>query len=289
MRSEQEMYDLILNTAKDDDRIRAVILNGSRANPNARPDFFQDFDILYIVTDVGSFTADHSWIKCFGEMMILQLPDTMGGESPRPGGSFGYLMQFMDGNRIDLGLIPVAKVGEIEKDSLSIVLLDKDSLIEPFPPSSEGGYLPKPPTAKEFFDCCNEFWWVSPYVAKGLWREEIIYAKAMLDNYVREQLMTMLTWYIGVQTGFSLNPGKLGKHFKRHLGPELWAMLEQTYSDANYDRTWDAHDTMCRLFRTAATGVAAHFGYDYPYGDDERVSAHLRHVRALPKDAKEMY
>jgi hypothetical protein len=29
------MYDQILNYAKDDDNIRAVVLNGSRANPNA--------------------------------------------------------------------------------------------------------------------------------------------------------------------------------------------------------------------------------------------------------------
>ena len=28
MRSEQEMFDLILNTAKEDERIRAVIMNG---------------------------------------------------------------------------------------------------------------------------------------------------------------------------------------------------------------------------------------------------------------------
>ena len=35
MRSEQEMLDLIINTARDDERIRAAILNGSRANPNA--------------------------------------------------------------------------------------------------------------------------------------------------------------------------------------------------------------------------------------------------------------
>ena len=289
MRSEQEMYHLILDTAKGDDRIRAVILNGSRANPTAQRDFFQDFDVVYVVTEVGSFTADHSWIKRFGEMMILQLPDLMDDPSPRADGGFAYLMQFADGNRIDLTLIPAAKVSEIERDSLSVLLLDKDGLIQPFAPASEDGYLPHPPTLKEFFDCCNEFWWVSPYVAKGLWRGEIIYAKTMLDQYVREQLMKMLTWYIAVQTGFSLNPGKYGKHFQQHLEPELWAMLEQTYSDADYEHTWDAHELMCRLFRLTAARVAAHFGFDYPYGDDERVSAHLKHVRSLPKDAKEMY
>ncbi len=54
MRSEQEMLDLILDTARKDERIRAVMMNGSRANPNAPRDFFQDFDIVYFVTEVDS-------------------------------------------------------------------------------------------------------------------------------------------------------------------------------------------------------------------------------------------
>lgn len=40
MRTEQEMLDLILNTAKEDERIRAVIMNGSRANKNVSKDCF---------------------------------------------------------------------------------------------------------------------------------------------------------------------------------------------------------------------------------------------------------
>jgi aminoglycoside 6-adenylyltransferase len=35
MRSEKEMLDLILETAKQDDRIWIVILSDSRANPNS--------------------------------------------------------------------------------------------------------------------------------------------------------------------------------------------------------------------------------------------------------------
>jgi len=45
MRNEKEMLDLILNIAENDDNIRAVIMNGSRVNPHAKKDPFQDFDI----------------------------------------------------------------------------------------------------------------------------------------------------------------------------------------------------------------------------------------------------
>lgn len=289
MRSEGQMYDLILSTARDDERIRAVILNGSRANPNAPRDIFQDFDILYIVTDVAAFKQDPHWIDRFGELMILQLPDDMTDPPPLDNPGYTFLMQFSDGNRIDLNLFPVDRLTELEEDSLTVVLLDKDSILSPFPPSNESGYLPKPPTAKQFFDCCNEFWWVSPYAAKGLWRGEIVYARHMADQYVREQLMKMLHWYIGVKTGFALNPGKYGKYYRRYLEPELWELLMQTYSDAAYDHTWDALETMGKLFRRIAIPVAEHFGYDYPHAEDKKVSAHLQHMRSLPRDADSIY
>jgi aminoglycoside 6-adenylyltransferase len=289
LRSEEEMYALILHTAREDERIRAVILNGSRTNPQAPSDIFQDFDVIYLVTEMDSFKRDGDWIKRFGELMILQLPDDMG--NPPPGGEpgYAYLMQFADGNRIDLCLYPIARLRELKRDSLSVLLLDKDGVVEPFPPPNENDYLPKLPTRKAFEDCCNEFWWVSIYVAKGLWRGEIIYAKAMLDQLMREQLMKMLVWYIGVKTRFSVNLGKFGKNFQRYLEAGLWEMLQRTYADADYERNWDALMTACELFRIIGRSVGEHFGFDYLEEEDERVSAHLRHVRQLPKTAKSIY
>ena len=289
MRSEQELLDLILNTARQDERIRAVLMNGSRANPAAPTDIFQDYDIVYIVSDINSFKHDPDWIDCFGERMILQLPDDMDDPPPMGGDHYAYLMQFCDGNRIDLGIFPIAKLNELPKDSQTLLLLDKDGIIGPVPPADDSDYFPKPPTVKQYTDCCNEFWWVSPYVAKGLWRGEIIYAKVMLDQFVREQLMKMLNWYIGVKTQFSKNPGKFGKYYQKYLETELWEMLLKTYADASYEGNWEALLTAGDLFRMIALQVADHFGYEYPAADDERVSAHLRHVRLLPKDAKEIY
>jgi aminoglycoside 6-adenylyltransferase len=289
MRSEREMLDLIINTARNDERVCAVIMNGSRVNPNVPKDCFQDYDVIYVVTEKESFLADSSWIKIFGELMILQLPDDMSDSPPEGKDSYCYLMQFADGNRIDLTLIPVDKLDKLEPDSLTLTLLDKDGILPPYDPPNDSGYLPKPPTAKAFFDCINEFWWVSPYVAKGLWRHEIPYAKQMLDSYVREQLMKMLDWYVGMRTGFQKSPGKLGKYLEKYLEPELWRLLLSTYTDADYDHTWDALFAMGDLFRRIAIPVARHFDFTYPYSDDERLTAHLRHVRLLPPDAKEMY
>jgi aminoglycoside 6-adenylyltransferase len=285
MRGEHEVLDLIIGTARADERIRAAVLSGSRANPNAFRDIFQDFDITYLVRDVEPFKQDRTWIRRFGEMMIFQTPEAMGSPAPLRDGRFSYLMQFTDGNRIDLTLLPLWKLGSHEWESASAPLLDKDGLLEHLPPASERDYLPTRPSAKEFEDCCNEFWWVCPYVAKGLWREQVIHAKHVLDHPVRQQLMKMLLWYAGARTGFGRNFGADGKHLQQSLEPELWQGLKRTYSGAEVGETWEALFAACGLFRRAATLVAMEFGFRYPHADDERVSRHLAHVRGLPKDA----
>jgi aminoglycoside 6-adenylyltransferase len=63
----------------------------------------------------------------------------------------------------------------------------------------------------------------------------------------------------------------------------------KTYADASVENTWDALEMMYRLFRNVALHVAAHFSFEYPEGDDQRVSAHLKSVRMLPKNATELY
>jgi aminoglycoside 6-adenylyltransferase len=289
MRSVSEMMELILQTASEDDRIRVVIMNGSRANPDAPQDPFQDFDIVYGVTELAPYVQNLPWIDRFGERMILQMPEAMQDPPPSNDGCFAYLMQFIDGNRIDLGICPLELLDKENADSQSILLLDKDGIYPPLPPPSDRDYLPAPPTAGLFGDCCNEFWWVSSNVAKGLWRNELPYARCMLDPVMREPFMKMIAWQIGIQTNFSKSPGKFGKYFQRYLDAETWEMLLKTYAGGSIEHTWDALLAMCDLFHRSALLVAQHFGFDYPLAEALKVRAHLLHVRALPADAQEIY
>ena len=286
MRSDNEMLELILNVAEQDDNIRAVIMNGSRVNPHAKRDPFQDFDIVYFVRDVEPYKRNQTFVNQFGDLMIMQLPEDMVDPPPHGDGHYTYLMQFLDGTRIDLSFYSLETVPAIIADSLTVVLLDKDRLIRELPPPSDRDYLPKPPTAKLFDDCCNEFWWVSTYVAKGLWRDELTYTKHILDVYLREQLMKMLVWYFGIQTDFQKSPGKLGKYLKECLDPEIWRQLESTYADWQPEHIWDSLFVMGNLFRQLGQYVAKHFDFAYPEQDDKNVSNYLQHIQRLSQNAK---
>ncbi|HZG57218.1 aminoglycoside 6-adenylyltransferase [Paenibacillus sp.] len=286
MRNEQEMIDAILGFAKEDDRVRAVVLNGSRANPCAPKDMFQDYDVLFLVTSVMDFVRERDWIRRrFGEWIIMQTPDEHDRPDAETFDRFAYLMLFADGNRIDLTFYPVARLDELRHESLSVKLLDKDGIVGTLPPPSIADHRTRPPTETRYAQVCNEFWWVSTYVAKGLWRRELPYAKTMLEQPVRDALLQMLRWHVGVRTGFAADPGKAGKYLENVLEPRLWQAFVCTYPDADYDRIWDALFAMCALFRETALEIAGHCGFGYPEGDDRRVTEYLRRVRALPRDA----
>jgi len=291
MRTEQEMFDIIMGFAEKDERVRAVGMNGSRTNSNVPKDIFQDFDIVYIVTDLESFVDDPTWIDIFGERIILQTPNNMplfsSGDNKD---GFAYLMLFTDGNRIDLSLCPIQKRDNWNGgDKLSIILLDKDEALPNLPAPTDEDYRVQVPSAEFFSDCCNEFWWVSTYIVKGLWRREILYAQDHLNLYVRPMLLKMLEWQVGVNTNFSLSIGKNGKYLEKYLDQTMWGKLMSTYANGTYEGVWDALFAMVDLFRTSALEVAEQLKFSYPYEEDKRVSSYLQHIKNLPAHATDIY
>src|SRR4029453_15882612 len=101
MRSADEIQKLIVDFARQDERVRAVLLNGSRAHQNVTPDEFQDFDIVFVVNNKERFSRDHSWTDFLGDKIIWQLPDEMSfGKAQVKAIAFHYLMLFEDLNRI---------------------------------------------------------------------------------------------------------------------------------------------------------------------------------------------
>ncbi|WP_353718887.1 aminoglycoside 6-adenylyltransferase [Dyadobacter sp. 676] len=292
-RSTFRMMELILEVARNDSRILAVLQDGSRSNPNIVPDIFQDFDIIYVVEDLAPFLRDHSWTDVFGERMIMQMPEDMELYPPSAelAGAFSYLMLFTDGNRIDLVMTPLEKLDQFTGDSLCKVLLDKAGIFSasPLRAVSDAGYHIQKPSARSFTDCCNEFWFTSGSVGKALWRGQVIYVQELLNQVIRGALLQMLDWYIGCRHDFQVNPGKWGKFYGRFLEPGLYEKLLATYPVASVPHIWDATFASMDLFRCSAKAVAAELGYEYPANWDEHLTSYLLHVRQLPADAQRIY
>jgi aminoglycoside 6-adenylyltransferase len=292
MRNEKEMFDIILKTAVDDPRIRAVYMNGSRTNPNVKKDIFQDYDIVYVVTKIKPFLENESWIDIFGKRLYMQLPDALDkslGKKTDTDSCYGYLIQLSDGNRLDLRLqTPDFAKNEILKDKLCVILLDKDRILPDIPLSSDVDYHVKRPSAEEFHYCCNEFWWLFNNVGKGLWRNEITYVMDMINFYIRPELIKMLSWHIGIKTDFSCSIGKSGKYMKNFLKKDTWGKFLNTYSDAKTENIWNSVFIMTDLFHNTAQETAAFFNFTYDTEEAENSRFFLLHTFRLPKDAKEV-
>lgn len=292
-RSESRMMELILQVARSNDHILAVLQDGSRSNPNVTPDIFQDYDIIYVVESLEPFLQDHSWVDVFGERMIMQLPEDMELYPPSPelAGAFSYLMQFTDGNRMDLVLVSLDQLNHFTSDSLCKVLWDKKGLFDtrPLPPASDTGYWVPKPSSRSFTDCCNEFWYTNAGLAKGLWRGRVIQVQELFNQVIRGALLQMMDWYIGCRYGFKVNPGKMGSFYRQFLEPEVYEKLLATYPSASLPKIWEAVYAAMDLFRTAAKYIAAELGYTYPETWDANVTAYMQHVEQLPGDAGAIY
>ncbi|WP_413381837.1 aminoglycoside 6-adenylyltransferase [Alkalihalobacillus sp. 1P02AB] len=219
MRTEQEIMDSIIRTAQEAKRIRAVYLNGSRTNPNAPKDIFQDYDIVYVVTETASFIQNREWLQPFGEFIMMQEPDNnFSNDEEDFESSYGFLVLFTDGNRIDLRLQTKETLLEnYKKDKLTLPLLDKDHTLPAIPPPSDIDYHVQRPFENDFNCYTNNFEWCLQNVAKGIWRDELPYAKLMFEYTVKKSLDKVVSWWIGIEQNFQVSSGKMGKYFKTYL------------------------------------------------------------------------
>ncbi|WP_028608516.1 aminoglycoside 6-adenylyltransferase [Paenibacillus harenae] len=270
MRSEQDMMNIIVDFAVHDDRIRLVTLEGSRTNKNIPPDRFQDYDISYFVADMDSFKENDQWLTLFGSRVMMQKPEDMELFPSDLGNWFSYLMLFDDGNKLDLTLIPLNEADDYftNSDGLVEVLLDKDNRVKNDVIADDRHYWIKKPTAREFDDCCNEFWMVSTYVVKGLARKEILFAIDHLNEIARPNLLRMMAWQIGSEHGYTFSVGKNYKFINRYLPNEDWETLLSTYSENGYPEMRRSLLTCYELFRKYSRAVAERLGYTYPKYDE---------------------
>lgn len=256
MRTEKEMLDLILNIAKQDKNIKAVCMNGSRVNVKIQPDIHQDFDIVYIVENLEDIIADLEWINQFGNRIITQFPEAQDLYPSELEERYPILMLFDDYNRIDLTLLSKNKLSEyLVEDKLIKILLDKDNLLPKNNSVSEASYWISKPYQKLFDECINEFYWVSTYVMKGIWRNELLYLIDHL-NICRRMLLLMLAWDKGYKFDFQVNFGKSFKYLPNYLGSNKNSELTSTYPHLNTNEIKEALYKMTEMFDYAAVMVS---------------------------------
>ncbi len=253
MRTETEMLDVILKTAETL-QVAAVAMSGSRTNPKAPKDEFQDYDVVYVVENLDELISDLYWIDQFGKRIIEQ---EVGLGQRRL-----YLMIFEDGNRIDLTLCPKDYIQEwVDSEAGFTVLEDPEHLFEPYPPNIER-YWTNSATEKDFEKVCNEFWWVSAYVVKGICRNQLIYATDHLYGICQQELLKLLAWQVAADKE-TVDVGKNYKYLFQYLPAEKEKEFSNLLDFSSIDKITQSLFATMELFHQEAQFLAHKMGFDY--------------------------
>jgi aminoglycoside 6-adenylyltransferase len=290
MSSEQDpILRKLVNWGSNRPSVRAVILTSTRTIPDASLDPFSDYDVIVVVTAVRPYYEDRSWLDVFGKVLVLYR-DPMKADSGHD--RFAYITQYEDGLKIDFTLWPVDILEKFasdpnlpdELDAGYLVLLDKDGLAADLKPPSYQAYIPSPPDRQTYETTVEEFFHETTYVAKLLWRDELMPAKYSLDYVMKSlHLHRMLVWYVEIDGGWKVKPGVLGKGLKKQLAPGTWHRLESTYVGADLEDNWTALFESVHLFRDVAEEVAKKLGYEYPHELEKRVVKYLQQAKNIDR------
>ena len=253
MRTDQEMLALILQIAKKL-QVDAVALSGSRTNQKIQKDDFQDYDVVYIVDGLDYLTSDLSWLDQFGKRIIEQ-HNVLDHRHL-------YLMLFEDGNRIDLTLCPKEHIKEwVDSEADFTVLNDPQGLFVPYAPTPKR-YWTSPTSATDFDKSCNEFWWVSAYVVKGICRKQLLYATDHLYGICQQELLKILAWKVASDRG-AVDIGKNYKYLFNYLPSEKEKEFSVLLDFSSLDKITQSLLATMEFFHQEAQYLAQKMGFDY--------------------------
>jgi aminoglycoside 6-adenylyltransferase len=266
------------------------VLTSSRARPGGAVDALSDHDVILVVSDPAALAADDRWQSAYGRPLAR-----WGDEHELLGLPFSFLgIVHDDWTKVDYMIWPEKLLERIAADEtlpdvLDVgyrVLFDRTGATERWPAPTYRAHIPSPPTQAEYDALAEELWWSASYVAKGLWRGEVVFAKFALDVDMKlGVLRRFLEWRIEIANDWSVKPGAYGRGLERLLDPETAAELAATYVGSGIEENWEALFATTALFRRVAGDVADALALSYPQELDDRASGYLAAVRALARES----
>lgn len=267
----QHLQD-IMQIAENNDNIRALILYGSRVDPDVIPDQFQDYDLYCIVKNVPSFN-----ISIFGSPILsfvpsenypLLFPD-----------KYSHLMLFGNDSRIDLTVCTLETfLSDWDKGQLMRCILDKDGTIPALNETDKSAYWITPMDKKSFEATCSEFFWEVQNMVKGLKRAELSYSMFIRDISLRDMLNRLIDQYIGINNEFRVSVGTLGKYRRKYLSAMEYDLYEKTYLSNTAEDRWNSLGYMMDLFSYLGKKIASNRGYVYPDNSEAIVRAYIHRI-----------
>lgn len=290
--------------------LRAALVLGSRARTgtDTPADAYSDLDLLLLAEDPNRYLDDAGWVAQIGRPRVTFVEETA------TGGGRERRVLFDGGLDVDFSIFPVAVFAGLS-DALGQaaharttaptppadasparqaieaayalkdvarrgirILADKDGLLahalpllDRLPPADTS----PSPSAHDFSETTNDFWYHAVWTAKKLRRGELWVAKSCCDSYMKALLLRMLGWHARAVRGVG-DTWHGGRFVERWADPAALAALRDAYARYDAGEVRRALRATMDLFRRIAGETAAARGFPYPADADEYATALVR-------------
>ncbi len=283
MRDEREILEMVMDAARQDDSVRAVI----RTDLLPVRKYLYTYNFCFVVNDIERFNED-VFRTCFGERILFFRADRNYPEM-FPGVK-AHLMVFRDGVTLVIHAMDAdAFLARFDRKSAPEnvwigdtyqKVLDKDHILPEIQrPEEKQTVFAGAPTAEEFDNINSEFWWVMKTFAEYTLREELPASMFYLNNAVRDLLNRMIRWYVFLKAGHPVDLGILDSRLGEVLDADLFRLYRKTYPAADDTQSWETYDAVAELWKKTGSFVSARCGYDYPAGTESDMAGFIRRLR----------
>ena len=271
----------VINQAKKQEPIRALILEGSKAG-KGKIDELSDYDINMFITDPRLYEEDDRWIREIDDVWVY-IPEKIYHKNKT---FSSRLIIFKGGINVDFILYSTGVLHEFAKanplppqyDIGYKVLIDKDKVTTGMAPPTYHGFKSGKSTVEEFQSCVRVFWFESYHTAKYLKRRDLWTAKYRFGT-THLKLMKMIQWYERGKHNWNYTTHPVGKYMKSWVEPGIWESLHKCFSGFKAKESWDAMFQTFNLFSKISRETAKLLGCEYPVEIEESVVGFCRGLR----------
>jgi aminoglycoside 6-adenylyltransferase len=225
--------------------------------------------LLLFARDPEPYWAAADWLHHVGTPWLTFLEPAPDGEN------YERRVLFAGGLDVDFVPLPAADLTamleqELPDDMEDILrrgvrfLVDKDGFAERLQRIEINPPTYTPPTASEFLNLVQDFWYHTVWTGKHLRRGELWWAKSCCDSYMKELLRQMLTWHARASNDAPVDTWMRGRFLEEWADPRAVDALPEIFAHYDEEDVWRALLATMDLFHWVAVETAERLGYAYP-------------------------
>ncbi|MBE3115544.1 MAG: aminoglycoside 6-adenylyltransferase [Actinobacteria bacterium] len=283
-----QLLKSIINFAKNDENIRAIILEGSIA-AQFQTDALSDYDLNLFCINYDSYLSNADWLDQFGKVLLYQKEQFQFYTDIIP----TRLVLFHGLLRIDfsfwhINLLTDIVQGRKQYESYNNgykIIIDKDKLAKQLAPSNGEGYIIPKPNRSTFLQFIYDFWFETYCIAKYLYRNDLWYAKKMENSILKEKLFLMILWNYQAKNNWKQNTliHKDGKRFEKWIPSEYHDLVTSCFSRYDKDDTWRSLLLTFESFNKIAKETAVFIHVEYPLQKEKEINEYINSIKRINK------